>query len=69
MDLPLLQQPASIGHYLVKFPVIEHVIPRAQGGANTLVNLVLSCPECNSQKGARTPLEWLGVPCCDRHAT
>lgn len=39
---------------------IDHVIPIAKGGANTIGNLCLSCPECNHKKSARTPAEWAG---------
>lgn len=40
--------------------VADHVMPRARGGADDLVNLVLACWECNSSKGDRTPSEWGG---------
>ena len=33
------------------FAIVEHVIPRCRGGANSLGNLVLSCIECNAKKG------------------
>lgn len=33
--------------------IVEHVVPRAKGGGNHLDNLVLSCPGCNDQKGAK----------------
>lgn len=32
---------------------IDHVVPRARGGANTVSNLVLACVGCNQQKGAQ----------------
>lgn len=31
---------------------LDHVIPRAAGGANTQVNLVTSCYACNQLKGS-----------------
>jgi len=34
---------------------IDHVIPRERGGLHTWENLVACCPECNHQKGNRTP--------------
>jgi 5-methylcytosine-specific restriction endonuclease McrA len=38
---------------------VDHVTPRARGGANGLSNLALACRSCNSAKGDRTPEEWL----------
>lgn len=40
---------------------IDHVIPRSRGGSDRVGNLVLSCAECNSQKGTRTASEF-GYP-------
>lgn len=34
---------------------LDHVIPRAQGGATTWENVVCSCIPCNLRKGSRTP--------------
>lgn len=34
---------------------IDHVRPRAQGGADTWENLVCACVRCNARKGGRTP--------------
>jgi len=34
---------------------IDHVTPRAQGGADTWGNLVCACIACNARKGGRTP--------------
>lgn len=36
---------------------LDHVIPRAQGGKSTWENLVLSCVDCNTAKGNRTPAQ------------
>ena len=36
----------------------EHIIPRSRGGPDTIDNLVLSCVQCNTQKGALNPIEW-----------
>ncbi len=33
----------------------DHVIPRAQGGPDSLFNVVASCKSCNSRKADRTP--------------
>ncbi len=41
--------------------VIDHVIPRAQGGRGTAENLVTACRSCNSKKGNKTP-EQAGLP-------
>jgi 5-methylcytosine-specific restriction endonuclease McrA len=37
---------------------IEHRIPISRGGSNDISNIVLSCPECNLQKGNKLPHEW-----------
>lgn len=34
---------------------LEHIVPRAQGGQDTWMNLVAACTECNARKGNRTP--------------
>lgn len=36
---------------------LDHVIPRAQGGAHTWDNVVTACERCNSFKGDRTPTQ------------
>jgi len=38
---------------------IDHLVPRARGGADTGDNLVWSCRSCNSSKGSKDVLEWL----------
>jgi 5-methylcytosine-specific restriction endonuclease McrA len=37
---------------------VDHVEPRARGGATTPANLVAACRPCNKGKGIRTPGEW-----------
>jgi 5-methylcytosine-specific restriction endonuclease McrA len=37
---------------------VDHVDPRARGGATTPANLVAVCRSCNKAKGFRTPGEW-----------
>jgi len=37
---------------------VDHVDPRARGGATTPANLVGACRRCNKTKGIRTPGEW-----------
>lgn len=34
---------------------LDHVVPRAHGGATTWENIVCACVACNVQKGGRTP--------------
>lgn len=36
---------------------LEHIVPRSRGGKTTWTNIVVSCIDCNSKKGARTPEE------------
>lgn len=38
---------------------IDHVLPIARGGANAPENCVMACRNCNAQKSAKTPLEWV----------
>ena len=39
---------------------IDHVIPIAKGGANTIFNLKLSCKSCNQSKGSKLIYkEWI----------
>src|SRR5689334_16053706 len=37
---------------------VDHVEPRARGGATVPANLVAACRQCNKAKGLRTPWEW-----------
>jgi len=49
---------------------LDHVIPRAQGGEHSWLNVVAACRRCNTQKGGRTPsqagLELASVPSAPR---
>lgn len=36
---------------------IDHVVPRAYGGATSWKNCVTSCKRCNTAKGSKTPTE------------
>jgi len=36
---------------------LDHVMPRSRGGRSTWENVVCSCIDCNTRKGARTPAE------------
>lgn len=36
---------------------LDHVIPKAQNGKTTWENTVVSCVECNTRKGGKTPVE------------
>jgi len=38
---------------------LDHVLPRVRSGRNSYRNLVSSCVECNSQKGARLAADFL----------
>jgi CRISPR-associated endonuclease Csn1 len=56
---------------------IEHIVPRAQGGADAMVNYVLAHEKCNDEKGEKTPFQWKHgregwdayETCVQRHAT
>jgi hypothetical protein len=40
-------------------PTTEHVVPRLKGGPSWLENEVAACGRCNSERGHRSPVEWL----------
>ncbi len=40
-------------------PTTEHVVPRVKGGPSRLENEVAACGRCNSERGHRTPVDWL----------
>ena len=33
------------------FATLDHVVPKSKGGSNGMRNLVISCSECNREKG------------------
>ncbi len=41
--------------------VIDHIVPRAKGGPDSVLNYVLTTRRANDDKGNRTPFEWLSV--------
>ncbi|HMO02248.1 MAG TPA: HNH endonuclease [Oligoflexia bacterium] len=40
-----------------KEATLDHIIPRSQGGTTSWENIVCACPDCNRQKGGRTPTQ------------
>lgn len=38
---------------------LDHAIPRSEGGTNDPNNLLTACLDCNTQKGARTVLDFV----------
>jgi 5-methylcytosine-specific restriction endonuclease McrA len=38
---------------------LDHVTPLSRGGGHTFENTVLACLQCNFEKNAKTPEEWL----------
>ena len=40
---------------------IDHIIPRSQGGANRIDNLITSCKACNDAKGSKSLEEFLAL--------
>lgn len=36
---------------------VDHIIPKAKGGADSWENLVCACTSCNNKKGDRTPAD------------
>ncbi len=49
-----------IGQTEISICEIDHIIPRKMGGPDAMYNIVLTKPECNREKGKRTPYQWLG---------
>lgn len=39
---------------------LDHVIPIARGGSDSVGNLCVSCPECNRRKGSKLPEDFSG---------
>jgi 5-methylcytosine-specific restriction endonuclease McrA len=39
---------------------VDHAIPLVLGGSNGPENLVVACPECNMEKGAKHPMDFCG---------
>ena len=40
-------------------PTTEHVVPRVKGGPSWMENEVAACGRCNSDRGHRSPVDWL----------
>jgi hypothetical protein len=40
---------------------LDHLVPRAKKGKNTVDNIVLSCYTCNHRKGTKTAAEFLAI--------
>ena len=45
------------GKFKTSYLEMEHVYPRSRGGADSWMNLVTACMDCNDRKKARTPEE------------
>ncbi|MCX8064295.1 MAG: HNH endonuclease [Candidatus Hydrogenedentes bacterium] len=50
----------NIGETEISLCEIDHIVPREMGGPDARYNMVLTKPECNREKGKRTPYQWLG---------
>lgn len=47
---------------------VDHITPVASGGSNDILNLITSCAECNSGKGARELSNHAAVSCSMKQA-
>jgi hypothetical protein len=53
--------PQSCCYCAAKLPLsVDHLLPRVAGGADAGENMVWSCRSCNSSKGKKDVLVWLG---------
>jgi hypothetical protein len=54
---------AEVSYFVVdpemRWPQVDHVVPRSRGGSGVLDNLVLACTDCNRQKWIRPVEEFL----------
>jgi len=53
-------------------PTLDHVVPKARGGAFAFDNERVICRRCNSSKGTRAgprPLKWGSCPACGHPAS
>lgn len=55
----LVDAPILLGQDCSLHMTLEHVKPLAAGGTHDLVNLALSCYECNNERGSS--LDWQPV--------
>lgn len=58
----VLERDAYICHYdQAMATTVDHLIPKSQGGEDTMDNLVACCVRCNARKGAKRLLResWL----------
>ena len=40
---------------------VDHIVPRSQGGPDSMVNYILTTKKANDEKGNQTPFEWLSA--------
>jgi 5-methylcytosine-specific restriction endonuclease McrA len=54
-----LTEPAATGTAPPTTRTLDHLLPKAKGGASDLTNLVLACFACNQRKGTLLPIEFI----------
>jgi hypothetical protein len=47
------------GQMTNKAITVDHIVPKAKGGTNRQINLIVMCSRCNSEKTDKDPMEWL----------
>lgn len=44
-----------------RMATIEHMIPKSRGGSNLMINLKMSCYDCNNSRGDMEALTWYEI--------
>lgn len=56
---PYCGKPIDLNQVMNNTVEVEHILPLSQSADNSFFNKTLSCRDCNSKKGNKTPFQWL----------